>query len=55
MPKAYRVTERAFINGRLYEKGDTVELEINAPCGHLEEVRQPEKSEPKKQRELPDA
>lgn len=35
MPKHYEVLERSFINGRLYEVGETVELEIDSPGGNL--------------------
>ncbi|KIQ60181.1 hypothetical protein [Pseudomonas fluorescens] len=35
MPKHYEVLERSFINGRLYEVGDTVTLEIDSPGGNL--------------------
>jgi hypothetical protein len=35
MPKRYEVLERSFINGRLYEKGETVLLEIDSPGGNL--------------------
>ncbi|WP_434569163.1 hypothetical protein [Pseudomonas sp. Z3-8] len=35
MSKRYEVLERSFINGRLYEPGDTVVLEIDSPGGNL--------------------
>jgi len=35
MPKRYEVLERSFINGRLYEPGETVVLEIDSPGGNL--------------------
>lgn len=38
MPKRYEVLERSFINGRLYEVGDTVVLEIDSPGGNLKPV-----------------
>lgn len=56
MAKVYRVLERAFINGRLYEPGETVELEIDGSGSHLQEI--PAKAEPKQTKpkaELPDA
>lgn len=53
MAKAYRVLERAFINGRLYEPGEVVELEIDSSGAHLQEI--PAKPEPKGKRDLPDA
>jgi hypothetical protein len=38
MPKRYEVLERSFINGRLYEQGETVVLEIDSPGGNLKIV-----------------
>ena len=38
MPKRYEVLERSFINGRLYESGETVDLEINEPGTNLKLV-----------------
>lgn len=35
MPKRYEVLERSFINGRLYEAGETVVLEVDSPGGNL--------------------
>lgn len=35
MPKHYEVLERSFINGRLYEVGEVVTLEIDSPGGNL--------------------
>ncbi|WP_044271490.1 hypothetical protein [Pseudomonas fluorescens] len=35
MPKRYEVLERSFINGRLYEPGETLVLEIDSPGGNL--------------------
>lgn len=35
MPKTYEVLERSFINGRLYDVGETVVLEIDSPGGNL--------------------
>ncbi|MBT2339530.1 MULTISPECIES: hypothetical protein [Pseudomonas] len=35
MSKRYEVLERSFINGRLYEPGETVVLEIDSPGGNL--------------------
>ena len=35
MPKHYEVLERSFINGRLYEPGETVVLEIDSPGSNL--------------------
>ncbi|WP_289140837.1 hypothetical protein [uncultured Pseudomonas sp.] len=35
MPKRYEVLERSFINGRLYEPGETVVLEIDSPGSNL--------------------
>ncbi|MCY1396706.1 hypothetical protein D9M71_116880 [compost metagenome] len=50
MPKAYEVLERSFINGRLYEKGDTVVLEVDSPGGNLK----PFKADPKTKAEKAD-
>ncbi|OZY45868.1 hypothetical protein [Pseudomonas lundensis] len=38
MPKRYEVLERSFINGRLYEPGETLVLEIDSPGGNLKLV-----------------
>jgi hypothetical protein len=38
MPKRYEVLERSFINGRLYEPGETLVLEIDSPGGNLKEL-----------------
>lgn len=38
MSKRYEVLERSFINGRLYEPGDTVVLEIDGPGSNLKLV-----------------
>lgn len=38
MPKRYEVLERSFINGRLYEPGETLVLEIDSPGGNLKVV-----------------
>lgn len=38
MPKRYEVLERSFINGRLYEPGDSVVLEIDSPGSNLKLV-----------------
>ena len=47
MAKRYKVLERAFINGRLCEPGDEVDLEIDSPGSHLEEVKaKQEKAKP---------
>ena len=35
MPKRYEVLERSFINGQLYEPGETLTLEIDSPGGNL--------------------
>lgn len=35
MPKRYEVLERSFINGRLYDPGETVVLEIDSPGSNL--------------------
>ena len=35
MPKPYEVLERSFINGRLYEPGERLTLEIDSPGGNL--------------------
>ena len=35
MSKPYEVLERSFINGRLYEPGEHVTLEIDSPGGNL--------------------
>lgn len=35
MPKRYEVLERSFINGRLFEPGETVVLEIDSPGSNL--------------------
>lgn len=36
--KLYEVTERSFINGRLCEPGDRIELHIDSPGTNLKEV-----------------
>jgi len=41
MPKRYEVLERSFINGRLYEPGETVALEIDSPGGNLKPLGAP--------------
>lgn len=41
MPKRYEVLERSFINGRLYEPGETVVLEIDSPGGNLKPLGAP--------------
>lgn len=38
MSKRYEVLERSFINGRLYEPGETVILEIDSPGSNLKLV-----------------
>lgn len=38
MSKRYEVLERSFINGRLYEPGETVVLEIDSPGSNLKLV-----------------
>lgn len=38
MPKRYEVLERSFINGQLYEPGDTLTLEIDSPGGNLKQL-----------------
>lgn len=38
MPKRYEVLERSFINGRLYEPGETLVLEIDSPGSNLKEL-----------------
>ncbi|WKL53084.1 hypothetical protein Q1W70_00320 [Pseudomonas kielensis] len=38
MSKRYEVLERSFINGRLYEPGETVVLEIDSPGSNLKIV-----------------
>lgn len=38
MPKHYEVLERSFINGRLYEPGETLVLEIDSPGGNLKQL-----------------
>lgn len=38
MPKRYEVLERSFINGRLYEPGESVVLEIDSPGSNLKLV-----------------
>lgn len=38
MPKRYEVLERSFINGRLYEPGETVVLEIDSPGSNLKQL-----------------
>lgn len=35
MPKPYEVLERSFINGRLYEPGERLTLEIDSPGSNL--------------------
>lgn len=39
MPKPYEVLERSFINGRLYEAGETVVLELDSPGSNLKLVK----------------
>ncbi|SNS15885.1 hypothetical protein [Pseudomonas segetis] len=39
MAKTYKVLERSYINGRLYEPGETLELEIDRPGSNLELVK----------------
>lgn len=39
MAKTYKVLERSYINGRLYEPGETLELEIDSPGSNLELVK----------------
>lgn len=39
MPKPYEVLERSFINGRLYEAGETVVLELDSPGSNLKPVK----------------
>lgn len=41
MPKPYEVLERSFINGRLYEPGERVTLEIDSPGGNLKLLATP--------------
>lgn len=41
MPKRYEVLERSFINGRLYEPGETLVLEIDSPGGNLKQLGAP--------------
>lgn len=38
MPKRYEVLERSFINGQLYEPGETLVLEIDSPGGNLKQL-----------------
>lgn len=38
MPKRYEVLERSFINGRLYETGETLVLEIDSPGSNLKQL-----------------
>lgn len=38
MAKTYEVLERSFINGRLYQAGDSVVLEIDNPGSNLKLV-----------------
>lgn len=38
MPKKYEVLERSFINGQLYEPGETLVLEIDSPGGNLKQL-----------------
>lgn len=38
MAKSYRVIERSFINGRLYEAGAIVQLHVDSPGSNLKEV-----------------
>lgn len=40
MPKSYEVLERSFINGRLYEAGSRVILEIDSPGSNLKQLTQ---------------
>ena len=44
MPKSYEVLERSFINGQLYEPGETLTLEIDSPGGNLRPVDDTESS-----------
>ena len=39
MPKPYEVIERSFINGRLYEAGEIVVLELDSPGSNLKPVK----------------
>ena len=39
MAKSYEVLERSFINGRLYESGEVVDLEIDNPGSNLKLVK----------------
>lgn len=60
MVKEYRVKERSFINGRLYEAGETVLLHIDHPGTNLEEVKEQKPAKPssgaeEKAGNLPDA
>lgn len=41
MPKHYEVLEQSFINGRLYNKGERLELEIDSPGSNLKLVPAP--------------
>lgn len=38
MSKRYEVLERSFINGRLYEPGETLVLEIDSPGSNLKQL-----------------
>lgn len=38
MPKRYEVLERSFLNGQLYEPGETLMLEISSPGSNLKLV-----------------
>lgn len=39
MAKSYEVLERSYINGRLCEPGDVIELEIDSPGSNLKLVK----------------
>lgn len=39
MPKPYEVLERSFINGRLYEAGEIVVLELDSPGSNLKPAK----------------
>lgn len=58
MPKPYEVLERSFINGRLYEAGETVVLELDSPGSNLKPVKSkaalPEQSTAKTSTDAPD-
>ncbi|MNJ26361.1 hypothetical protein D3C81_1974710 [compost metagenome] len=48
MPKTYEVLDRSFINGRLYDKGARVVLEIDSPGSNLKLISADESGDDEK-------